>query len=217
MTAVLWDLDDTLLQTLSGRMQALAYAHEKCLGTATDPVELWRSHRGGSLETMGKRLLGERDYMRFVNTYREFYYGLPRKIEPFGGIVAVLEAFRRAEVPMAVVTAKIAHGAIEELTMAGLLGYFHAVVGADDTDQHKPDPAPVYEALDRLLIDASSEVIFVGDSPADIWAARNAGVTSVAALWGTIDLEVLLDAMPDHTAAAPGEVLAILGDRAGAP
>jgi phosphoglycolate phosphatase-like HAD superfamily hydrolase len=55
-------------------------------------------------------------------------------------------------------------------------------------------------------------VIFVGDSPADIWAARNAGVTSVAALWGTIDSELLLDAMPDHTAATPGELLALAAE-----
>jgi pyrophosphatase PpaX len=83
------------------------------------------------------------------------------------------------------------------------------VVGADDTDLHKPDPAPVYEALDRLLIDASPAVVFVGDSPADVWAARNAGVRSVGALWGTIDAELLLDALPDHTAKTPGEVLSV--------
>ena len=59
MSALLWDLDDTLLITLPGRMKALAHAHEVCLGSRTDPEALWRSHRGGSLEAMGKRLLGE--------------------------------------------------------------------------------------------------------------------------------------------------------------
>jgi phosphoglycolate phosphatase-like HAD superfamily hydrolase len=90
------------------------------------------------------------------------------------------------------------------------------VVGVDDTDAHKPDPAPVYEALDRLLIEPDQRVLFVGDSPADIWAARNAGVRSVAALWGTLDAELLLDALPDHTAKTPGEVLAVFAERAGA-
>lgn len=210
MTALLWDLDDTLLQTLPGRMKALSHAHEVCLGSKTDPEALWRSHRGGSLEAMGKRLMGD-DYMRFVNTYREYYYALDRPIEPFPGVVAVLEAFRGAGIPMAVVTAKIAYGAVEELTKCGLMQYFQALVGADDTDLHKPDPAPVYEALDRLLIEPSESVVFVGDSPADIWAARNAGVTSVAALWGTMDPELLLDATPDHTAKQPGEILALYG------
>jgi len=214
MTVILWDLDDTLLDTLSVRMLALAHAHEVCLGTKTEPLALWKSHRGGSLEAMGVRLMGERDAAHFVSAYRDFYYKQDRAIEPFAGVVAVLESFRRAEVPMAVVTSKIAHGAVEELTSCGLLQYFRAVVGADDTDQHKPDPAPVYEALDRMLIDSPEGVIFVGDSPADIWAARNAGVRSVAALWGTLDPELLLDAMPDHTAKTPGEILTLIAGEA---
>jgi phosphoglycolate phosphatase-like HAD superfamily hydrolase len=216
VTALLWDLDDTLLNTLPARMKALEYAHETCLGSKTDPLALWRSHRGGSLEAMGKRLMGERDYMRFVNAYRDFYYAQDRPIEPFEGVVAVLESFRHADVPMAVVTAKISHGAIEELNATGLLQYFQAVVGADDTDVHKPDPAPVYEALDRLLIEPGPAVFMVGDTPADIWAARNARVGSVAALWGTLDSELLMDALPDHTARTPGEVLSIFAGEAAA-
>lgn len=212
MTAILWDLDDTLLDTFPGRMTALAHAYEVCLGSKTDPAALWRSHRGGSLEAMGKRLLGEQDYMRFVNCYRDHYYSLVRDVAPYEGVVPVLEAFLEHAIPMAVVTSKIAHGAIEELTSSGLLRYFRTVVGADDTDLHKPDPAPVYEALDRLLMEPDETVIFVGDSPADIWAARNAGITSVAALWGTIDSELLLDAMPDHTAATPDEILALVAE-----
>ncbi|MBK9343215.1 MAG: HAD hydrolase-like protein [Dehalococcoidia bacterium] len=112
MTAVLWDMDDTLLNTLPGRMKALAYAHEACLGWKTDPEALWRSHRGGSLEDMGRRLLPD-DYMRFVNTYREHYYNLAREIDPYPGVVAVLEAFQQAEIPMAVVTSKIAWGRLK--------------------------------------------------------------------------------------------------------
>ncbi len=215
MTAVLWDLDDTLLNTLPGRMVALAHAYEVMLGEKTDPVALWRSHRGGTLEDLGRRLVGE-DYARFAQVYRDRYFGLARDIQPFPGVVAVLEAFAAADVPMAVVTSKIAWGATEELSGTGLLRYFHSVIGFDDTDLHKPDPAPVYEALDRLLVDAHQSVVFVGDSPADVWAARNAGVRSVAALWGTLDAELLLDAMPDHTAKTPGEVLAFFAGEAAA-
>lgn len=217
MTAVLWDMDDTLLNTLPGRMKALAHAYQECLGGTTDPEALWRSHRGGSLEDMGRRLMGEGGQTRFVNSYREYYYQLDRPVEPYPGVVAVLQAFGAAEIPMAVVTSKIAWGATEELTSSGLLRYFHSVIGADDTDLHKPDPAPVYEALDRLLIEAGPAVLFVGDSPADIWAARNAGVRSVAALWGTLDAELLLDAMPDYTAKTPGEVLALFAEGGARP
>lgn len=216
MTAVLWDLDDTVLDTLPGRMVALAHAYEVCLGSKTDPVALWRSHRGGTLEDLGRRLVGD-DYVRFTNSYRDRYYSLVRDLQPFPGVVATLEAFCSAGVPMTIVTSKVAWGATDELASAGLLRFFHSVVGFEDTDLHKPDPAPIYEALDRLLLEPDKSVLFVGDSPADIWAARNAGVKSVAALWGTLDSELLLDAMPDATAKSPGEVLALLASGATAP
>jgi pyrophosphatase PpaX len=214
MNAILWDMDDTLLDTLAGRMNALAYAHETLLGEPVDAIALWRSHRGGSLEAMGQRLVGD-NWATFARVYRERYYSLVREIRPYDGVEAVLRYFHGADIPMGVVTSKISYGAIEELTTAGLLGFFHSVVGCDDTDNHKPDPEPVFAALDRMMVDRYEQVLFVGDSPADIWAARNAGVKSVAALWGTIDAELLLDALPDFTAKSPGEVLSIAAEIGG--
>lgn len=209
MKALLWDLDDTLLDTLPARMHALGYAYEKCLGSRTDPAALWRSHRGGTLEDLGRRLVGD-GYAKFAATYRDCYYSEQRSIRPYPGVEAVLEACLEVEVPMAVVTSKVAWGATEELLQVDLLRYFQAVIGFDDTDLHKPDPEPIYMAMERLALADPKGLIFVGDSPADIWAARNAGCISVAAMWGTLDAELVTDALPDFRATAPGEVLAVL-------
>lgn len=209
MKAILWDLDDTLLDTLAARMDALAHAYEECLGCRTDPIALWRSHRGGTLEDLGRRLVGD-EYTRFASVYRERYYSAAHQLAPFSGIEEVLAALQRTEIPMCVVTSKIAWGATEELGQAGILQYFQAVVGFDDTDLHKPDPEPIFEALDRLCLASEQDVLFVGDSPADIWAARNAGIQSAAALWATLDEELLLDAMPDHHARRPQDVLDVV-------
>lgn len=211
MSVILWDLDDTLLHTLPGRMHALAYTHETLLGTKVDPEALWRSHRGGTLEDLGRRLLGD-DYVKFATTYRERYYSLVRDIRPYPGVEPVLRSFHDAGFEMGVVTSKLAWGATEELTTAGILHYFHTIVGSDDTDCHKPDPEPIHTALDRMLADDPTAAVFIGDSPADVWAARNAGIRSIAALWGTLDAELLLDATPDFTATTPGEVLTILAE-----
>ena len=150
------------------------------------------------------------DYQRFAAVYRDRYYTLQRNISPFDGVQPTLEALLEFELPMAVVTSKVAWGATEELSRAGLLHYFQAVVGFDDTDLHKPDPEPIFTALERICIDEPEDVLFVGDSPADICAARNAGCQSVAALWGTLDAELLLDAKPDHAVRSPVEILALL-------
>lgn len=209
MNAIFWDLDDTLLETLPARMRALAHAYETCLGSRTDPHALWRSHRGGSLESLGARLMGEDGHI-FAKTYRDHYYGTRALAKSYEGIPAVLAATAEAGIRHAVVTSKIAWCATEELTEAGLLNFFDAVVGCDDTECHKPDPEPIYTAMQRLCIDSPDRVTFVGDSPADIWAARNAGCRSVAALWGALDEELTLDAMPDFRAASPAELATIL-------
>ena len=206
---MLWDLDDTVLNTLPVRTVALTRAYESCVGGSIDAEALWRSHRGGTLEDLGKRLLGS-DYLRFVSTYHDAYYGSHREIRPFDGVVEALAALHDAGVPMAIVTSKISWGAIEELQQTGLLEYFAAIVGFDDTDRNKPDPEPIFEALDRLLIDPSEAVYMVGDSPADVFAAKNAGCTSVAATWGTLDEELLRDAFPAVVARSPLDVVALL-------
>lgn len=209
MTAILWDLDDTLLETLPARMESLAHAHQVVLGTPVDPIELWRSNHGGTLEDLARRLVGDQ-YLEFARVYREHYYGRNRPIRPFQGIEPVLRSLHAAGIPMAIVTSKVAYGATEELEATGLLQYFHCIVGFDDTERHKLDPEPIFAALDRLLVDRPGTVAFIGDSPADVVAAHKAGVRSIAALWGSLDPAATLEALPDFTAKSPGQVLELV-------
>jgi len=214
MRAVLWDLDDTLLNTLPSRMKALQHAYETTIGGWVDPIALWRSHRGGTLEALGQRLLGD-DFRRFTVAYREHYYKLEGRGPVFEGVPAALAACDEAGFAQAVVTSKVSWGATDELDQAGLLRFFGAIVGFDDTEKHKPDPEPIYTAMARLLVDEPENIVFVGDSPADIFAARNAGCTSVAATWGTLDSELTLDAHPDTVASTPAEAVAAIVERFG--
>lgn len=212
LQAMLWDLDDTVLNTLPARILSLAHAYEMTVGGSVDALELWRSHRGGTLEALGQRLLGA-DGPRFVAAYREHYYGQQKQVPPFEGIEEVLSTCYEHGIPMAVVTSKISWGAVDELQDAGLLKYFAAVIGADDTEQNKPDPAPVFAALDRLYLMASEEVLFIGDSPADMFAASNAGCTPVAATWGTLDEGLLMDTSPAEVVRAPLDILELVRAR----
>ena len=71
------------------------------------------------------------------------------------------------------------------------------LVGAEDTERHKPDPDPLLEALRRLEA-APSDAVYVGDSPFDIRAAKAAGVGAIAVGWGGIHPdERLLAEEPD--------------------
>jgi phosphoglycolate phosphatase len=57
------------------------------------------------------------------------------------------------------------------------------LVGGDTLPVRKPDPLPLLHAARELGV-AADDCIYVGDDERDIVAARNAGMKSVAALWG---------------------------------
>ncbi len=57
--------------------------------------------------------------------------------------------------------------------------YFDVVIGNDDTEKHKPNPDPIYKAMERLSLTDKSKICYVGDALDDKKAALNAGVTPV--------------------------------------
>jgi len=82
------------------------------------------------------------------------------------------------------------------------------VVGGDETERHKPDPAPLLLGLERLGA-TPEESAYVGDSPYDMQAARAAGMFGVGVTWGQIhDRDRLADA--DVVVDRPEELLAQL-------
>ena len=88
--------------------------------------------------------------------------------------------------------------------------HFDAVVTADMTERHKPDPEPVLKALE-LLGSEPADAAFVGDSPYDIEAGRAAGVFTVGVSWGKIHPDQRLrDAGADLVVHSPEELLGVL-------
>jgi pyrophosphatase PpaX len=102
---------------------------------------------------------------------------------PFEGTREVLTELRKRGYSIAVVTSKGRELGRRGLKLCSLDDLLDAAVFLEDTDDHKPHPAPILAALQRLGTPSDSAV-YVGDSRHDIIAARAAGVRTVGALWG---------------------------------
>jgi pyrophosphatase PpaX len=76
----------------------------------------------------------------------------------------------------------------------------------DATARHKPEPEPVWYALDALGGIPATRALFVGDSTHDMRAGRAAGVRTAAALWGPFSREQLAPTAPDHWLAGFAEL-----------
>lgn len=124
----------------------------------------------------------------FVERYRREREDLAR---PFPGMLELVRGVRDAGVGVAVVTSKLRADALAELATAGFGDRIDAVIAFEDTQVHKPDPAPQLAALEAL---GASGGVGVGDLPTDIKSARAAGLLAVGVSWGYGSVASLLEA-----------------------
>jgi phosphoglycolate phosphatase len=178
---VLWDLDGTLVDSAGD----IAAAVDRTLvrtGRAPLGEALVRGFIGDGARKLVDRCVeaaggrpGEGDLAVFLEEYGA---ALVVRTRVYDGLVAVLDAVRA---PMAVVTNK--PEAFSRTILAGLAlaRFFPVVIGGDTFPVRKPDPTMLHEALRRL--DAPDGVM-VGDGPADVGAARAAGLPMIGVGWG---------------------------------
>ena len=207
--AVLFDLDGTLIDSVPLILSSMRHAFE---GHPNPPgVAEWVALIGTPLDAMIRRWAGdEADVERVKERYKEHQWAHhDAMVHAFPGVPAMLEALAARGVRMAVVTSKLEPSARRSLDFLGLSRHFELVVGLEATGRHKPDPAPVTHAVERLGA-RPGEAAFVGDSPHDVLAGNAAGVASVATLWGPFSREELARAGPRAWAERPGDVLQIL-------
>ncbi len=75
--------------------------------------------------------------------------------------------------------------------------YFDLVVAGDDVDNGKPHPDMLLKAVKHFDIEPE-EAVYVGDAAADIMAAKNAGVRSIAVLTGALSRPEAENLNPDY-------------------
>jgi pyrophosphatase PpaX len=209
--AVLFDLDGTLVDSIDLLIASMEYSFA---GRERRPsVPEWIALIGTPLDAMLARWGdGPADVELLRARYREHQLTHhDAMIRLYPGMVETVRALHAAGHPLAVVTSKLEVGARRALKFAKIEECFRAVVGIDHTTKHKPDPEPVWYALDRLGM-PRERAMFVGDSTHDMHAGRAAGVYTVAALWGPYTRAQLEPTAPDAYIASFDE-LAPLVDR----
>jgi pyrophosphatase PpaX len=179
---LLFDLDGTLFDSTDLLLSGYKHTVRTHLDRESADEE-WLPHFGRPLRWQ-MALFSEEMADEMVSTYRRFYaenHDLLLRLYP--GIPEMLEELRSGGCKMAVVTSKHTAFAVRGLELFQLDRYFEAVIGETEVATHKPDPASVLLAMERLGADPA-ETWMIGDSPFDIQAGHNAGVKTAACLWG---------------------------------
>lgn len=211
---VIFDLDGTLLNTITDLAQSTNYALQK-LGYPIHRVEAYNFMVGNGINKLFERALpeGEKSEENVLRMRAEFipFYNLHNadKSCPYPGITELLEKLQNRGVQLAIASNKY-QLATEKLAAHYFPNIrFAAVFGQRDGIHTKPDPTIVNDILSITHI-KREEVLYVGDSGVDMQTAINAGVTACGVLWGFRPQSELEGFKPAHLVKEAKQILSLI-------
>ncbi len=189
-TAIVWDLDGTLVDSAPDLASALNTVLDK-RGFFTLSITEVRMMIGNGVPKLVERgfnAVGVRpDPVQLDELIamfgKEYKACATDNTRPYPGVVEVLQAIHAMSIPMGVCTNKPEAFTRQILEGLGLANYFSSVVGGDTTSTRKPDPQPVLACL-RGLVSEPALSLMIGDSVHDVHAAHAAGVVAGVVPWG---------------------------------
>ncbi len=134
------------------------------------------------------------------------------KVEPYEGIVELLENLRAQGVKLAVLSNK-PHEQTKDV-VAKFFGrdIFNYIQGQCEGIPRKPDPAAALMIAEQFGV-SKEACIYIGDSDVDMETAGAAGMESVGVTWGFRSEEVLKEHGAKHIIHHPSELLSIITEK----
>ena len=219
--AVIFDLDGTLLETLTD----IANAMNKTLadmGYPTHPIEAYKGFVGHGQQELITRALPEKhrtakDIKNASKKFWDFYdieWYLTTKTYP--GVLYMIQLAVARKIKLAILSNK-AHYFTKKMIRHFFRGAmirhtknpFGIYSGEQPDMPTKPDPTLALDWAERMKVKPHL-VGFIGDMVVDIETAKNAGMVAIGAAWGFNTKEELKAAGADMIFETPTELAAYL-------
>jgi len=212
---IFFDLDGTLVDTAPDLGYALNLQRER-YGLQALPLSEIRpfaSHGSKGLLSVGFNLNPEDD--RFADMRQEYLdlydQVFTRSPVLFNGIEAVLGEIESRKMPWGIVTNKPRRFSEPLIQALQLHERVSCLVCGDDAPRAKPHPDTLLMAC-KMAGASPIDCVYVGDAERDVQAGRAAGMKTVIALFGYIDVADRPEEWgADAMIAEPGELLSLLG------
>lgn len=192
-TAVVFDLDGTLLNTLGDLTDSVNFALLQ-LGYSKRSIEEVRAFVGNGVGVLMELALPEgrnnSDFEKCLAIFKEHYaHNMENKTSPYDGITDMLKRLKAVGIKTAIVSNKF------DLAVKGLSDRFFGklidcAIGETADINRKPAPDCIYKALDELGC-SLRDALYVGDSEVDCATVKNAGIDFAAVSWGFRSADVL--------------------------
>jgi len=179
--AFIFDLDGTLADTMPAhfaawtsiaRRHGLSFPEDRFYSLGGVPTvkiaAMLVAEAGLSLDAEAVAREKEQAYLEALG---------PGAIRPIEPVLAIARA-RRAEGPLAVASGSVRRLVDRTLDALGIADWFAAVVSAEDTPRHKPEPDVFLEAARRLGAAPACCTVYE-DTEVGLEAARRAGMRAI--------------------------------------
>lgn len=175
--AILFDWDNTLVDGWAAIEAGLNAAFREFSLPLWDRTQVLANVRRALRESFPELFGAEWERARDI-FYAEVRACHLQVLQPMPGAAAALQA-GAGRLPMGVVSNKQGPLLRAEAAHLGWDRHFGPLIGAGDAAADKPDPAPIFMALQSLGLSPAPNIWYVGDTALDMQAARAAGVRAV--------------------------------------
>lgn len=189
LRSVLFDLDGTLLDTAPDLVHACNQAAMESGLKPRDLEDLKPMISGGAeamlrltVESQGQPVNFDRLLNRMLSIYQQ---NIAVHTRFFAGMDTVLDTLESRGMVWGIVTNKASCFTDPLLHSLDLYARSGCVISGDTLPEKKPHPMPMWEAC-RLIGSSPTECVYIGDARRDIEAGKNAGMATLAALYGYI-------------------------------
>lgn len=210
---VLFDFDGTIMDTNNVILMSWQHTFKTLENREEDESKLTATF-GEPLERTLERFFPDVPVEESIKIYRNYQRSnFSELITLFPGMKELVMKCKARGYKTGLVTSRLKITAMEGLDKFDLEKYFDVIITPEDTDKHKPDPAPVNIALERLGSKPENAVM-LGDTLFDIQCSHNAGIGAVLVSW-TMALagktkEDLGEDAPDYIINSPDELFDII-------
>lgn len=209
---VIFDLDGTLLNTLTDLTNSVNYAMEQYHFPTHSEDAVRRMVGNGIYVLLEQAIPDGRNFPEYdacVKTFQKHYEAHKKDFtRPFPGILELLKQLSENGYKLAVVSNKF-DTAVKDLCQDFFSPYITTAIGESQSIAKKPAPDTVFEAM-KELGSTPDTCIYVGDSDVDIATAKNSGIPCISVTWGFRDENFLIQHGGNHFANNTDDILALL-------
>lgn len=204
---IVFDIDGTLIDTEYAVLHSLQDTLIAVTGINKEINELTFALGIPGKNALKKLNIPERSFSLILEDWERCMCKYSNTVCIFQGISDLLEALVQSGYELGIVTSKTREEFKQDFESFDISNCFTAIICADDTVEHKPEPDPLFKYME-VSNASNNEMLYIGDSTYDRECAKGAKVDFALAGWGSHSREI----QADYYLEKPDDLLSILRD-----